>query len=200
MIAATPEAIKTDNRSNRLPELSQSVTDFPHDFLLVWNWEISLGKFQNRGECETLEKIEGPGTDHSKEDLDKATKLSHVAMILIDTEDYKGADERFREAIKNLERANGKEHPHTLTGVGNLELLYKRTRKFKQAEGLLMQVIYTRRRVQGQAHPDTLNSMTSLASIYKEQGYLDKEKKQKMMVYILSRVDDHACIAEQVVV
>ena len=38
IIAATPpEAIRTESGSVRPPELSQPITDFPHDFLLVWN-------------------------------------------------------------------------------------------------------------------------------------------------------------------
>ncbi|KAF2176770.1 hypothetical protein K469DRAFT_645244 [Zopfia rhizophila CBS 207.26] len=179
VIAVTlTEDMRTENRSFGPPELSQSI-EFPYEFLLVWNWEVSPGKVQD---CEGY---------------DKATRLWNIALILKDLKEYKKAEERHQEAIEACIEAFGKEHLHTLTGMDNLALLYMQSQQLKEAEELFIEVIYTRKRVQGPAHPDTLNSMTKLELTYREQGDLKKAENQETMVYILNQGGDHAQITEE---
>jgi hypothetical protein len=47
-------------------------------------------------------------------DLDKATRIWNVAIILDDLEEFDKAEERLREAIEGYEKEFGKEYPHTL--------------------------------------------------------------------------------------
>lgn len=170
IIAATlPEAIRME---------TQLITDFPRDFLLVWDWETSQGKLQNRGKCQTL--IETIGREHSKkeleDDLGRATRLRKAALVLQDSEKYEEAKERLQEAIESYERALGKESSHLLTVRENLALVYGKTRQWKEAEGLFMRVIQTQKRTRGEDDPATLSSMANLAITYKDQGKLKEAR------------------------
>ncbi|CZR58311.1 related to heterokaryon incompatibility protein [Phialocephala subalpina] len=212
MIAATPrEEIGTESRSVSAPELFQSITVFPHDFLLAWDWEKPPGELQDRNEYETLIKPGGQGPEHSETTLDgcldKATRLWNVGLILEDLEKHEEAEWRLREAIGGYERAVGKEHPHILTGMDSLALMYKKKQRWKEAEKLFVQVIQIRNRVQGADHLDTLSSMANLASTHRDQKHLDKaekhlEKAEKLetMIYLLKRREDNAQITEEEVV
>ncbi|KAH6701346.1 heterokaryon incompatibility protein-domain-containing protein, partial [Leptodontidium sp. MPI-SDFR-AT-0119] len=114
VIAATPP---NKSGSFELSELSKSMAYFPRDFLLVWEWEKPLGESQDQEEYKVLIKnIQGP--EHSKAEFgdhsDQATRTWNVALVLGDLGEYKGAEEKLREAIKDYEKAIGEEHPRTL--------------------------------------------------------------------------------------
>jgi hypothetical protein len=54
MIAATPlEEIIMEIRNIGVSELFRSITIFPRDFLLVWDWEESRAKLDDRKEYRT---------------------------------------------------------------------------------------------------------------------------------------------------
>jgi hypothetical protein len=99
-------------------KLLQSITVFPRDFLLIWNWENSLEKSQNLGEYETLVQTNNCMSEHSKTrlegHLDKAIRIWNVAMILDDVEEYEKAEERLLEAIEGYKMEFGQEHFSTL--------------------------------------------------------------------------------------
>ncbi|KAH8723852.1 hypothetical protein GQ44DRAFT_591343, partial [Phaeosphaeriaceae sp. PMI808] len=119
MIAATPlEDIQMAKRYIEWRNLLQSVKIFTRDFLLFWDWEISPKEFQDPEEYETSIRTNNRASDHSKTDreghLDKATRAWNIALILGDLEEYKGAEERLREAIEGYKIAFGVEHPYTL--------------------------------------------------------------------------------------
>ncbi|RYP70407.1 hypothetical protein DL769_004969 [Monosporascus sp. CRB-8-3] len=91
MIAAPLKDIGTEDGSVGNPE---EPIFFPHDFLLIWNWE----------------------TEHFNGEighLDKRTRLWNIALILEDAEEYKKADERLRDALEICEGKSGEEDPHT---------------------------------------------------------------------------------------
>jgi ankyrin repeat protein len=180
MIAvASLEDIGTESTSVRQPE--QPIASFPHDFLLVWDWERSQGKSQSGEEYETWVKSRVP--NHSRTELklsttkqgnhsDKLTRLRNVTLILEEAE----AEEGLRETMEGCERAFGKEHLHTLTLMDKLALIYRRKEQWREAEELLEQAIQTRRRVQGTDHADTLSSMDNLAATYRDHGRCTKAK------------------------
>ncbi|KAF2186091.1 hypothetical protein K469DRAFT_664582 [Zopfia rhizophila CBS 207.26] len=90
-------------------ELVRTITIFPRDFLLIWNWEKCSGESQDRGEHESLIKTNSRVLEHLKTSLlGKATGLWNVALILEDIENYKGAEERLREVIECCERASAR--------------------------------------------------------------------------------------------
>jgi hypothetical protein len=115
-IAASPEDKPTKSGDVEWSKLLRSITVFPRDFLLVWDWEKSPG-LQDLGEYETLIQTNNRVREHSKIELeghlDKATRIWNVALVLEDLEEYEKAEQRLREAIGGYERAFGEEHPHT---------------------------------------------------------------------------------------
>ncbi|KAH7186551.1 heterokaryon incompatibility protein-domain-containing protein [Fusarium oxysporum] len=69
-------------------DLFRSITIFPRDFILVWDWEESRGTPVEREDYECLMK-------HAKTDLncslDKAARLRNIGLILGDLEKYEEA-------------------------------------------------------------------------------------------------------------
>ena len=119
-IAAVPEGKLAESGNIEWSKLLRSITVFPRDFLLIWNWETSLEKWQDPGEYDVLVRTNNQVTEHLKTELegylDKATRIWNVVMILDDLEEYERAEERLREAIEGYEIAFGEEHLHTLKG------------------------------------------------------------------------------------
>lgn len=119
MIAATPpENVRTKSGDVEWLELLQSTELFTRDFLLIWDWESFLEKLQDSEKFESLIPKNDSMLEHSKieleGDLDQATRIWNVALILGDLEDYEKAEERLREARKAYEMVFGEEHPHIL--------------------------------------------------------------------------------------
>ncbi len=193
-ITITPPG--TENESAGQPE--QPISSFPHDFLLVWDWEKFQGNLQDQ-EYETLIRrrvFEHPDREvggHS----DKMTRLWNVALILEDAVEYGKAEERLRKTVEGYERGFGKEDLRTLTGMEKLALIYQKMEQWEKAEKRFKQVIQTRKRVQGTDHPDKISSMANLASMYRDQGHLEEAEKWEAMADILGRKRDDAQIMEE---
>jgi tetratricopeptide (TPR) repeat protein len=119
MIAATPlESTQTGSEDIKWQKLFQSTKVFTRDFLLVWDWKNSLEKLQDLGKYENLIQPNNRVSEHAMTELegqlDNATRLWNVALILEDAEEHETAQESFQEAIEGYEKAIGEEHPHTL--------------------------------------------------------------------------------------
>ena len=89
-IAATPTMeIPTGSGDIKWPELLRSITTFPRDFLLIWDWKKSPERWQD-GDYESLAEINSRVPKYLKteleDDLDKATRVWNVAVILKDSE------------------------------------------------------------------------------------------------------------------
>ena len=171
VIAVTPQQdVRTESRYTKPQGPFHSINSFPRDFLLVWNWESSPGNLQDQEGYETSTEINSLLPEYSNTDLDKATRLRNVALILKDLEQYEEARERLREAIKSYGKVLGLEHPDTLISINNLASTYRDQGRWKEAEELEVQVMETRKRVLREEHPDTLTSMANLASTFWNQG------------------------------
>jgi ankyrin repeat protein len=113
-IAAFPEDKPTKSGNIEWSKVLQSITVFPHDFLLVWDWTEKL----DIGEYENLVRTDEWMSKHSQTELEghlnKATRIWDVSLILEDLEEYKGAEERLQEAIESYEIALGEEDLHIL--------------------------------------------------------------------------------------
>jgi hypothetical protein len=89
-IAATPTVeIPAGSGQIKWPELLRSITTFPRDFLLVWDWKKSPERRQD-GDYESLVEINSRvpkcSKTYSEDDLDKATRVWNCALILKDSE------------------------------------------------------------------------------------------------------------------
>lgn len=113
-ISTFPEDNTTENGYIEWSKHLHSITAFPHDFLLVWDWTKKL----YLGEYENIIRTNDWISEHSKtglgSHLDKMTRIWNVALILEDLGEYKGAEERLREAIEFYEMALAGEHLHTI--------------------------------------------------------------------------------------
>jgi ankyrin repeat protein len=110
MIAATPqEDIPTKSRHVKWPTLSESENIFTRDFLLVWDWESSLEKHQDRERYETLIRTNNSLSECSKTEseryLDNAIKTWNVALILGDSGEDEEAGRKLQEAVNGYEIA-----------------------------------------------------------------------------------------------
>ena len=200
MIAATPpESIQTGETDIKWLELSQTITTFPRNLLLVWDWEKPSGDLQGRERSEAPRDLNSLKLGHSKTDLDKATRLFDVALILRDSGECEEAGKKLREVVEGYERLFGKEHLHTLTAVDALASTYKIQKKWKEAEELFLQVIQTRKRVQGVGHQDMLSGIAGVASIYVNQARLGK-KQLLMMTDLVNQIRGNIRIPEREVI
>ncbi|USP73981.1 hypothetical protein yc1106_01255 [Curvularia clavata] len=111
MIASKPpEKIPVRDGYVEWPRFLQSGLLFTRDFVLIWDWEISVENFQTlEGDDRSLEY----STDLTGS-LDKATRMWNIALILEDLEEYEEAEMKTREAIRGYEIALGLQHPYTL--------------------------------------------------------------------------------------
>jgi hypothetical protein len=109
MIAATTP----NKRESFQLELSDSITYFPRNFPLVWNWEPLLEDWQDREETKNWVSSV------------KATGTWNVVLIRGDLENYEMAQTIFREAIESYETAFREENPYMLKGkYGLMPLLW----------------------------------------------------------------------------
>jgi tetratricopeptide (TPR) repeat protein len=100
----------------------------------------------------------------------RANLVQKCAMTLYSDGRFIEAEAYFHEAVQNLRRVLGEEHPYTLTSMANLALTYSNQGRWKEAEELKVRVMETSLRVLGKEHPYTLTSMANLASTYRNQG------------------------------
>lgn len=103
MIAISPTGdMGVGDMSIELREVLRSIKAFPHDFPLVWDWEMSPEKSQ-KGEDGNSKGANSQAVDHLKTDgedhLDRMTRLWNAALILKDAEEYEEAEKRLRELI-----------------------------------------------------------------------------------------------------
>jgi len=185
MIAATPpESIQTGKTDIKWLELLQTIITLPLSLLLVWNWERSSGGLQGQERSETLRDLNSLKLGHLKTDLDKATRLFDMALILRDLGEYEEAGRKLREVVEDYERLFGNEHLHTLTAVDALALIYKNQKKWKEVAELFLQVIQARKRVQGVGHQDMLSRIADVASIYVNQAHLEEWELLRMTALV----------------
>jgi hypothetical protein len=81
-----------------------------------------------------------------------------------------------------MKRVHSKEHPDTLTSIGNLASTYRQQGQWQLAEELEVMVMETRKRVFGLANLDTLESITNLAATYQDQGRLKEAEELQVVV------------------
>ncbi|RYP63003.1 hypothetical protein DL771_009488 [Monosporascus sp. 5C6A] len=189
-IAVTPTDDKrTEGVNIDWTDQLRSITIFPHEFLLVWDWEKSWRKLENEEEYECFinSRVPKHAMTALENDLDKATRLQNTGLVFRDLEKYEEAAKNLRKAIEACERISGREHPHTLGAMDNLALLYRDQGNLKQAEKLgLMADIIGRR---GDYTHITEGGLIRIA------GSFDKE----MMDLLLNRGGDEIEITEGVV-
>jgi hypothetical protein len=153
----------TTSRSVRLQELLASKKHFPHELLLVWNWDNSQKVLQDRAGHKISKEIDTLLADWSKTASNKTARLCDMGIVLNDLGFHNEALERLPEPIKDCE---GNDDQISLGGLVSLALSYKGLQNWKVAEDLLFPVVQKRKLTLGMDHQDTLRSIAELASVY----------------------------------
>ncbi|RYP41510.1 hypothetical protein DL767_001015 [Monosporascus sp. MG133] len=170
------------------PNPLRSVTTFPRDFLLVWDWEKPWGRLEDgeEYECFINSRVPQHAKTESDNDLDRATRVLKTGLIFTDSEKYEEADKILGKAIEALGRISSKEHPQTLAAVDNLVSMYRDQDHWNLASKLrAMTDIIWRRGVYSQV---TESVMINVARCF------DRE----VMALLLDRREDEVEITEGV--
>lgn len=75
-----------------------------------------------------------------------------------------------KQALEDLEKASGREHPDVATMLNILALVYRDQQKFKEAGVLLTEALHIRERTLGPEHPAVAATLNNLAVLYGKRG------------------------------
>jgi hypothetical protein len=195
MIAVPLSKGNAENRGNcRWPELWRSITDFSHDFLLVWNWDKPPKSYRNKVFKNLIEPI----TRVSRPD--KSSRLHNVKMIVHESKlDQKRAVALDKKATRYAE-LHGEEDVGTLQLEDRLATIYKKQGLLPLAGDLFWKVLQKRTQVQGRHHQDTLSTLANLVSIYVARWRNDMSQEMWNELTELLKQEDGTPVPEEKVV
>ena len=116
-----------------------------------------------------LEKASG---DRSEESM--LSSLQWLADAHIEIGYYEQAEALYLSCLDARERLLGREHPSTLTTVGNLGLLYSKKGDYEQAEAYYTRCLEAQERLLGPDHPSTLDTVDNLGILYSNKSDYEK--------------------------
>lgn len=105
-----------------------------------------------------------------------------------------------KQALEDLERASGHDHPDVATMLNILALVYRDQNKYKEAANLLNDALTIREKTLGPNHPAVAATLNNLAVLYGKRGkYKDAEPLCKRALEIREKVlgQDHPDVAKQ---
>lgn len=105
-----------------------------------------------------------------------------------------------KQALEDLERASGHDHPDVATMLNILALVYRDQNKYKEAANLLNDALTIREKTLGPNHPAVAATLNNLAVLYGKRGkYKDAEPLCKRALEIREKVlgTDHPDVAKQ---
>ena len=144
------------------------------------------GDFENWEICALYLPHAQAVIDYSKQPITEAELRSDllvkVAIYLWGKGLWKEAEELEVQAIETRKRVLGKEHPDTLTSIGNLAATFRSQGRWEEAEELELQVVEAKNRVLGEEHQDTLTSMSNLALTFWSQGRWEEAEELGIQV------------------
>ncbi|VDL21849.1 unnamed protein product [Hymenolepis diminuta] len=105
-----------------------------------------------------------------------------------------------KQALEDLERTSGRDHPDVATMLNILALVYRDQGKYKDAANLLNEALVIRERHLGPDHPAVAATLNNLAVLYGKRGkYQEAEPLCKRALEIREKVlgADHPDVAKQ---
>jgi tetratricopeptide (TPR) repeat protein len=123
------------------------------------------------------------------QDIVSCDRASWFAFFYGDQGRFKASLDLRRTEMETRVRAQGKEHPSTLTSMNNLALVLRNQGKYPEAEQIHRKVVEVSERVLGKEHPDTLTGMNNLATVLTDQGkYPEAEQMYREELEVSERV------------
>lgn len=105
-----------------------------------------------------------------------------------------------KQALEDLERTSGRDHPDVATMLNILALVYRDQNKYREAANLLNDALAIRERTLGGNHPAVAATLNNLAVLYGKRGkYRDAEPLCLRALQIREQVlgPDHPDVAKQ---
>lgn len=105
-----------------------------------------------------------------------------------------------KQALEDLEKTSGHDHPDVATMLNILALVYRDQNKYKEAANLLHDALQIREKTLGVEHPAVAATLNNLAVLYGKRGkYKDAEPLCKRALEIREKVlgQDHPDVAKQ---
>ncbi|TRY99760.1 hypothetical protein DNTS_020934 [Danionella cerebrum] len=105
-----------------------------------------------------------------------------------------------KQALEDLEKSSGHNHPDVATMLNILALVYRDQNKYKEAANLLNDALAIRERTLGMDHPAVAATLNNLAVLYGKRGkYKEAEPLCKRALEIREKVlgTDHPDVAKQ---
>ncbi|XP_076282926.1 kinesin light chain isoform X4 [Lasioglossum baleicum] len=105
-----------------------------------------------------------------------------------------------KQALEDLEKTSGHDHPDVATMLNILALVYRDQNKFKEAANLLNDALSIREKTLGENHPAVAATLNNLAVLYGKRGkYKEAEPLCKRALAIRELVlgRDHPDVAKQ---
>jgi kinesin light chain len=105
-----------------------------------------------------------------------------------------------KQALEDLEKTSGHDHPDVATMLNILALVYRDQNKYKEAANLLNDALTIREKTLGENHPAVAATLNNLAVLYGKRGkYKDAEPLCKRALEIREKVlgRDHPDVAKQ---
>uniref|UniRef100_A0A0M3I0G9 Kinesin light chain n=1 Tax=Ascaris lumbricoides TaxID=6252 RepID=A0A0M3I0G9_ASCLU len=105
-----------------------------------------------------------------------------------------------KQALEDLEKTSGHDHPDVATMLNILALVYRDQNKYKEAANLLNEALHIREKCLGENHPAVAATLNNLAVLYGKRGkYKDAEPLCKRALEIREKVlgADHPDVAKQ---
>uniref|UniRef100_A0A0X3NRQ6 Kinesin light chain n=1 Tax=Schistocephalus solidus TaxID=70667 RepID=A0A0X3NRQ6_SCHSO len=105
-----------------------------------------------------------------------------------------------KQALDDLEKSSGRDHPDVATMLNILALVYRDQCKFKEAASLLNEALVIREKHLGPDHPAVAATLNNLAVLYGKRGkYKEAEPLCKRALEIREKVlgSDHPDVAKQ---
>ncbi|ANM30945.1 hypothetical protein ABI59_17220 [Acidobacteria bacterium Mor1] len=115
-----------------------------------------------------LRALPGPETSHRYFQV-----VANLGSVYSHLGRFDEAGELYEEAIGELTRRLGADHPTTLMQRGNLATLWLRRQRYAESRELLLPLLADKRRVLGDDHADTLRSVNGLAIAEHYTGNLE---------------------------
>ena len=153
------------------------------------------------GHTSTLNQISSSSVSSGIYEIPARLRTLHNLVIQYASQGrYEVAVPLCKQALEDLEKTSGHDHPDVATMLNILALVYRDQNKYKEAGNLLNDALAIREKTLGADHPAVAATLNNLAVLYGKRGkYKEAEPLCKRALEIREKVlgKDHPDVAKQ---